>query len=325
MAWKEMNLYAKLVGLTFNKSKTGAVCVGAAAPEGLPKGDIKWGFLCFDTDKARFVINQQEVSTHIAELRRQLSSTKSILGWINAYNKYMKFFVRNFGGRPAVCFGVSHVDDVIDTLARIQRGLFSDGEQAVSVVGHLRKLIAERFGIADLPQGYFYFPMDGGGLEVHDPMIELFAVRDPIEEVHEETPLTKTKEEDENDYRILKEKWQTTTYNQFRYLPQVSTEFMPYEEYISARETRLTSWHAKYVVYLAVATPKNLIAAPVVEASLKTAGHDWNNLNYYQKWLVSMFGDELVQKFGGMEIVDPTLIPLVMVQLFKGSRMKWDQ
>jgi hypothetical protein len=323
-AWKEMNVYAKLVGLKFNESKTGAVCVGGA-PEELPKGEVKWGFLRFDAAQARFIIDQEEITSHITELSRQLSSTKSVLGWINAYNKYMKFFVRNFGGRPAVCFGLSHVDDAIDTLARIQRGLFSGDDQANTVVGHLRRLIAERFGIVDLPQGYFYFPMSGGGLEIHDPMIEYFAVRDHIEEIHEETPLAKTMEEDENNYRILKEKWQTTTYNQQPYPQLIRAEFMPYEEYIAARETRLAIWHTRYLVYSAVAHPKNLIAAPVVEASLKTAGHDWQELNYYQQWLVSMLGEEVVQKFGGMEIVDPTLIPLVMVQLFKSSRMKWDQ
>jgi len=123
-AWKEMKQYASLVGLKFNDTKTGSACVtGTVHPE-LPAGDIRWGFLKFDSNKMRFAIDQDNVNTHIVELRRQLAATKSIFGCVNAYNKYIKFFVRNFGGRPAQCFGREHVFEVIDTLARIQTELF---------------------------------------------------------------------------------------------------------------------------------------------------------------------------------------------------------
>lgn len=154
--------YAALTGLTFNESKTGSACVGADVAPELPPGEIRWGFLRFEADQSRFVIDQSEVDKHIVELRRQLSATKSVFGWINAYNKYMAFFSRNFGARPtvsfgpALCLGQAHIDDMIDTLARIQRELFPSSS---GVVGHLRTVIAERFGVHDLPDGYFYFPI----------------------------------------------------------------------------------------------------------------------------------------------------------------------
>jgi hypothetical protein len=103
--WREMNVYANLVGLKFNESKTGSACVGTIAPPGLPSGDIRGGFLKYDQDQARFVIDHNDVDLHITELRRQLNATKSVFGWVNAYNKYMAFFYRNFGGWPAICFG----------------------------------------------------------------------------------------------------------------------------------------------------------------------------------------------------------------------------
>ncbi|KAF7330776.1 hypothetical protein MVEN_02416700 [Mycena venus] len=182
-AWTEMKKYAALTGLTFNASKTGAACVGTDLAPELPSGEIRWGFLRFESDQSRFVIDQAEVDKHIVELRRQLAATKSVFGFINAYNKYMAFFSRNFGARPtvsfgpALCLGQQHLDDMIDTLARIQRELFPFSS---GVVGHLRTIIAERFGVHDLPDGYFYFPISTGGMELRNPLIELLAVRDAV-------------------------------------------------------------------------------------------------------------------------------------------------
>ena len=143
--WKEMNIYAELVGLKFNKSKTGSTWVGPGQPAGLPAGDIRWGLLSFDPKQACFVVDQKDVDEHIVELRRQLVATKSVFGWVNVYNKYMAFFVRNFGGHPARYFDKVHVTDVIDTLARIQRELFPWTEGGP--IGYLRTVVEKRFDI----------------------------------------------------------------------------------------------------------------------------------------------------------------------------------
>lgn len=172
-----MNEYASLVGLTFNKKKTGSSYIGPQVEDaiGLPVGDIRWGFLKFDPNEKRFVIDQEDISNHIVEMRRQLASTKSVFGWVNTYNnKYMAFIFRNLGGVPANCFGNAHIAGMIDTLTRIQRELFSDGSG--SAVGYLRKVIYERFGVKDLPEGYFYFPICTGGLELHHIMLDLLAL-----------------------------------------------------------------------------------------------------------------------------------------------------
>ena len=109
------------VGLKFNENKTGSAYVGSSElPKRLPAGDIRWGFLKFDQKVARFMIDQKDVDFHIAELRRELAATKSVFGWVNVYNKYITFFQRNFGGRPAACFGEAHNADVIQTLRSIR-------------------------------------------------------------------------------------------------------------------------------------------------------------------------------------------------------------
>lgn len=44
-----------------------------------------------------------------------------------------------------------------------------------------------------------------------------------------------------------------------------------------------------------------------------------------QAHAVSLHGEEVAKRFGGLNIVDTTLIPVGMVQLFKTSRMKLDE
>jgi hypothetical protein len=83
--------YAVLTGLKFNDSKTGSACVGGDLAPELPSGEIRWGFLRFESDQSRFVIDQAEVDKHIVELRRQLAATKSVFGFINAYNRNVYF------------------------------------------------------------------------------------------------------------------------------------------------------------------------------------------------------------------------------------------
>jgi hypothetical protein len=322
-----MNTYASLVGLKFNASKTGSACVGDNLSPELPEGDIRWGFLKFDSSKSRFIIDQLDVDTHILELRRQLSATKSVFGWVNAYNKYMSFFVRNFGGRPAKCFGRVHVDDMVNTLAKIQKELFSIDQAEGGAVGHLRNMIRERFGVDDLPQGYFYFPISSGGLELRNPMIEPFAVRNEVSSDPESTFIVRM-EQDYEAYCNLKERWEQSD-STYRFYTSTKT-FMPYSEYVSQRETRLRSWVSPYTNLLAVGSPIHVSLSPAVEAALKSAwpGDEerWNrSMDFYQKWVIGLYADEVVERFGSLEVVDPTLIPVGMVQLFRSSRMRWDQ
>jgi hypothetical protein len=241
----------------------------------------------------------------------------------------MKFFVRNFGG-PAQCFGREHVDEVINTLARIQTELFpnSDSTQG-GAVGHLRRMIAERFGITDLPQGYFYFPIGTGGLEVHDPMIEMFCLRASLFP-EPESAFKKQIELDLVHYDNLKERWENSTPNMALYSPGVSgVEFMSFEEYTAfpARLLRRETWGSQYMNQLSVPIPSAVMMTPFVGAALGDGwmGSTWMEMNYYEKWIVSMFGEEVVRKFGGLEVVDRTLIPVGLVRLFRSSRMKWEQ
>lgn len=179
-AWKELKTYAKVAGLKFNQEKTGCVQVGAcdAQASSLPEGNIRWGMLRLDAAAGgKFVLDQAEVDKHIEELRRQLDACGSIFGWVQAYNAYMAFVVRNCG-KPASIFGQAHVDGVIATLVKIQQALFpKHGGNVVSSIGSMLK---EKFKREDVPVGWYLWPTGAGGLELKDFAVDLLMVRENI-------------------------------------------------------------------------------------------------------------------------------------------------
>ena len=152
-AWEEMNKYIDLAGLSFNVEKTGSIQIGKSGTvlDGLPMGDIRWGFLIMD-DSGRFIIDQKMVNAHIEEMRRQLAGTTSVFGWVQAYNKYMAFIVRNCG-QPSRIYGKDHIDDIINTLARTQCELFHPEsndelvEGSCSAITEVAKLLHSKFEI----------------------------------------------------------------------------------------------------------------------------------------------------------------------------------
>ena len=306
-----MQKYASLVGITFNMKKTGAVCIGAPIHPGLPVGTsgCQWGFLKLDAEQGRFVIDQTSVNDHIAELRRQLAATKSVFGFVNAYNKYLRFFQRNFGA-PAQCFGRTHADEVIETYSRIQKELFP--EMGGSVVQCIQQMIEQRFEIKDIPNGWFYFPISRGGLEVWNPIIDFLSVRDDLKV--EPNTFFALMEEDEKEYTRLLSLWKAGDN-----CSNPTTGFLPYSQYIEGRETRLNTWWAAYTEL------QNAPYASSIELSSKIGqGLDDVSLDDYHKWNAALYADEIFRKFGTLTIVEPALIPVGMVSVFKNAKIQWD-
>jgi hypothetical protein len=311
-AWAEMQRYASLVGFSFNMKKTGVVCVGGPVDPGLPVGasGCQWGFLKLDGGKGRFVIDQASVDVHIAELRRQLAATKSVFGFVNAYNKYLKFFQRNFGD-PAQCFGRQHADEVIETYSRIQKELFP--MTGGSVIQCIQQMIEQRFEVKDIPNGWFYFPISRGGLEVWNPIVDFLSVRNNLKV--EPNPFTELQEEDRKEYQRLFTAWNSGEGSS----NNSAKSFLSFEQYVEGRETRLPKWRDAY---------RDLQKAPyassITLSSRITDDLDGAYLDDYQEWNAALYGEEIFRRFGTLTIVEPTLIPVGMVSVFKSSKIKWD-
>lgn len=200
-AWKSIRRCVNVLGLTINEKKSGSVNPGEDTCPDLPKGDVTWGFLKLDPDTGRWLIDQSQVDRHTKQLKRQLNACKSVFSFIQLWNSCVgRFFKRTFG-QPANCFGRAHVDMILDTHKRIQVYLFSEDSAAgKSVTDHLRKLIADKFGIHDVPDAFLYLPEELGGLSLCNPFVPFLNIRDDVLKSPEE-PMEKFFEQEKESYR----------------------------------------------------------------------------------------------------------------------------
>lgn len=372
-AWNAMSEFASTVGLEFNEEKTGVVHFtkenvqqGSSSQEAtdgaLPSGDIRWGFLKLDAEQGRFVIDQAQVDEHIHELQRQLSSCKSIFAWIQAWNSYFaRFFPNNFA-KPAMCFGRDHIDMAISTLSRIERTLFGPITGPGSGVSdYLRKVIADRFDIHNLPEGFFYFPIELGGLELINPYIPLLAMRENIKQTPQRR-LQKAFVQDEANYHKAKERFETdgayaTTYTYTSKFsrnrratdgrdtisdddrrPSSSSSIFPsLEEYKCYPESFSRPLLNAYKDLIRIPEEASISQSPnfrgtqsslqsdmKLDEGVKKISGEWRDMSPYWRWTAELYHGEIVAKYGSLAAVNREFMPLGVLKTLKEGRMRWE-
>jgi hypothetical protein len=312
----------------------------------LPKGDVRWGFLKLDEEAGRFLIDQKAVDVHIKELRRQLSACKSVFGWVQGWNSYLALFFSNNFGKPAMCFGRPHIEMVISTLQRIEHELFlksdTDTSSPSNVTEYLREVIRERFGVDDLPDGFFYFPVELGGLELRNPFIPFLAMREDIR-ITPERILEKAFVADEKAYVAAKKKFEKygPSYKGKLVLNAQSltgtdqSAFMPLDEYMRYCESTSRHLQEAYMELLShpneapvdrtpeLQSAQARLAATPTLPSRSAISAQWNNMSSYWKWVAELYHGDMTKKYGGLMAVEPGVVPLGVVKVLKEGKVRW--
>ena len=358
-AWEDVTRFVAATGVRTRKEKTGTVRIGKKGPlpigGSLPQGQIRWGFLYLSPESGRFEIDQTMVDKHIGELRRQLQGKKSIFSFIAVWNSYATtFFSSNFG-KPAHCFGREHVDKVLATHRRIQKDVFSDlspdgNGGSSSVIDYLKRVLKHRFDIDDIPDGYFFFPTELGGLDLQSPFVSLLQTRDSILASPDE-PIRTLEDAEKDFYASTLATFYTTGHHQTYYRhpsqqlawkasEQDAKTMLPFEEMIRVREVA----HPTGQRYSATDVFRQLMGVPqvsnlekndglkVVAALNALVGRDdlkhitgyWDGMDAYWQWVAMMYGEQIVDKFGELNIVDKGLLPMGMVSMLRNKRVSWD-
>ncbi|KAL4899859.1 hypothetical protein BDW74DRAFT_188880 [Aspergillus multicolor] len=353
-AWNVIKKFNKTMGLSLSTEKSGSANItsdadSASTIESLPAGRIRWGMLYLNSLSGRFEIDQKMVDIHIAELKHQLKDKEaSIFGWIQAWNSYAStFFTYNFG-TPANCFGQAHVDMMLQTHERIQREIFSSdstspnakGDQ--SVVTYLRETIQSRFGNTSIPDGYFFLPIDLGGLELSSPFISLVGLRDAVT-ASPDSLMDDFFKKERDSYDGLRRRYAAkdkdhviAQHKGFR--PDDVNTFMPFDEFTRYRELLNYGFYGHLVnVY------ENLLRCPSQQLiehdptcslnvsfeqlkdqfNLSGITGDWHSMTPYWKWVAQLHGPEIVGLFGGFNVVDPGLLPIGLISQFRSGKVSW--
>ncbi|KAI9712052.1 MAG: hypothetical protein M1820_001761 [Bogoriella megaspora] len=351
-AWEAMQEFGNIMGLELNEEKTGAATISAPDTEnskavssvgsgGLPVGTVRWGFLMLDAKLGRWVIDQQQVDDHIKELKRQLDSFDSVLGWVHAWNSYVaKFFTTNFG-KAANCMGRQHVQMVIETFKKIQCNLFASMEPtSTNVIEYLRNRIEDKFDVTGVPDGFFYLPTEFGGLELHNPFIPLLAIKASSFRSSAER-IERSFEEDDADYDKAKETFNTghrgsSSLNVRSSHISEDEPFMSREEFTRFREQTSRNLGRAYENLLESPPQLSVEQSPdvahiyensvgKVDGTLAKKGvkRYWSDLSSYWKWMTSMLAQDMVEKFGGFRMSDQGLLATGMVSVLQSNKVNW--
>jgi len=333
-AWQTITAFSDIMGVSLNEAKTGTVRVRGEQQDleptdsSLPVGDIRWGFLKLEPITGRFVIDQDMVDTHIDDLRKQLEDKKSsVFSWIHAWNTYAGTFFKSNFGKPANCFGREHVDMMLSAMNRIQTRIFSDS----NVVDYLKSTLEERFGIKDIPDGYLYFPTGLGGLELQNPFIGLLQVRDEVFE-QPSSVLDDFIEAEIEAYRLDKITFENQKVDRDYvqdpdFVPDDAETFMSFEEFTRFREEFECDYSndllSVFEELLEQPRPEFLAVNQNDVLTLSSSQYFANMDDGYTRWVAQLYGPDMVERFGGLKIVDAGLLPIGMINLFRSGRVKW--
>lgn len=328
-AWETMQTFAKVMGLTMNQGKTGTVTIaGDQDPlqdehllKKLPQGDVRWGFLKLSS-AGKWTVDEHQIETHTCELRQQLKACRSILAWVQAWNLYAARFISNNFGEPANCLGRPHLHMVIQALEKIQFGIFATSDLAGgNVMEHLKHKLAVDFGVEDIPDGFFYFPTELGGLDVRNPMVPLCLVRkhsmdDPASIIDEALEL------DEADYHRAKHNYDDgTSHTRIQHSASRNDEpFMSLDEYTRYREETSTHLYHAYTKSLD-APRKTRIERPSDTAH--AIEHIWPGEQ--EEWVMQMYGGEIVKKYGGLALADKIFLPIGLASMLGREKVRWQE
>lgn len=185
---------------------------------------------------------------------------------------------------------------MVETFAYIQMKAFSSS--GGSVTSTMKKMIHQRFGIEDIPDGYLYFPVSDGGLELKNSIAELLLIRDTVAKDPAELVQTAL-DKDEHSYSHAKSRYENKTArsrDRARGGDFKNEPFMSLEEFTKYREQTSEFLGDAY---------RDL----TVVRSIKALG------SYYEKYpVVEMYRSEMQKRFGSQNIVPKGMLPTGMVE-----------
>ncbi|KAM0186540.1 hypothetical protein ACHAPI_011669 [Fusarium lateritium] len=358
-AWAAMNRFAATLGLTFNMSKTGSVYIAGDSKKkdpdvtsALPQGPVRVGHLSLDPNSGIWEIDSEQVGQHMRQLKKQLNECKSVLEWVQTWNSCMGRFFSHTFGEPAHCFGVHHVDSILETYQVMQQFLFPErldsSQNSHGAVGHVKSMMKERFGV-DVPDAFVYLPERLGGLGLRNPFVPILTIRESIAKQSPASIVQEFFDKENERYKRYKKQFESragvsdrinaainNTWSGEPVSPEsfknlLSSEelesFFSKDEYTKHRE--LTS-HALREAYLSLQSVPSAMSpdmdsdvSQTINQELGVSPNDKSSKVQEARWALQMYRDGLRRDYGGLRLVDKEHLPLGVLTLLRSRAVTW--
>ncbi|RDK46604.1 hypothetical protein M752DRAFT_104207 [Aspergillus phoenicis ATCC 13157] len=344
-AWDVMGEFAKVTGLEFNYSKTGSAYLAESKSPRiaaqLPKGSVTFGFLKLDADTEEWVIDETLVDAHVRQLKHQLDRCDSVISWVRTWNSCIGRFFKNTFGQPAYCFGEPHVRAILTTYKKIQDTILDSSiSGSTSIPEHLRAMITRRFGETEIPDAFFFFPEELGGLGLRNPFTSVLLV----EGIMSGPPLARIKQfldEEKNLYAQRKKEFEDLSVQRRRKMLAICASnadlegdlvterevhtFMSFEEFSRFRESQSSDLRRMYIDLMCVPTMQPIDETRELRRALQeTLTHEQvGKLDSEELWHLQLYAGEVLERLGGIRLVDQKFLPVGVLGMVKETRVKW--
>ncbi|EEY56461.1 uncharacterized protein PITG_09999 [Phytophthora infestans T30-4] len=353
-AWSEMQRYAQQVGLKFNEEKSGSIRIYAGsnkteaevASAPLPATPIRWGLLELRSNGSVH-IRQDETEAFATEMADRLAAATSTFGWINVYNKYMFFFLRNFGN-PSPIFGLSHVEDALSALRRIHTLVFPKTKG--DALGDLREQIMRgRQGPSpSMHAAWLHWSLNDGGLGLCNPFLAIWSTRESLytylmdfptrsgckwpnlkKDWEWKLPFSLVYEELKKQFDLFAERFESegcewsSGSERFAYLK--SSKFPDKQRNYGRNEPEIDDSFTlrefdEYVRLLPNLRDTKLSAEFLVLLSEATEGSPPGCM---WEWVRYMYGEQVMEEFGTLSFFSRELLPAQLIESIKKKTVTW--
>ena len=188
----------------------------------------------------------------------------------------------------------------------------------------MKTMTEKRFQVENIPDGFIYFPLLLGGLELYNPFVSLQAKRQGVIKSASKA-LDRAFSRESERFKKLKEEFDQRGPARPKALPEPVTSFMSFEEFTKFRRERSAPFYDAWSDLLDEAEEVAVEGTKELKGYLARLPDEqivrgWNYL--YWKYIREAFGPEMIRVFGSLSVVERGLLPMGLVKHW-GGKIRW--
>lgn len=204
----------------------------------------------------------------------------------------------------------------------------------------VKRRIQDRFGVSDLPDAFVYLPEQLGGLGLRNPFVSLFLVRNKITETPQDVINEYLKDERDRYMTakgIFEMAGESDLRRRLRHIypdPEAAGTraiseqdihvFFSLEEYSRFRERQNSSFSSMLQRLVDVPETEEIVLSKEVQGGLREFLADSVRLDSEKKWFLQLYVEELLEHFGGLNLVDKQFLPVGVLAMMRGRKVSWN-
>jgi hypothetical protein len=281
--WRALHDFIEACGLQINVAKSGAVALGGELPAELSSQPLPfWGMLELRGDGS-WAVHEPTFQTHLEETRQRILATQAILARVNLYNAHLRFLTGALG--LSLDLGDAHRASINDALRQFHREFFAPG---IGIVQGLQQTIRERYlqdsRLTELPESWLYWPITAGGTSLRNPLVLVGQYNEAFAERQRKRLQAPS---------VRPENWQLGNEEWAKYYQDLLATIAP----VPPKDT---------------AVMKTLVQ-DFISRGAEISGGKQSTLSDYWRWILCVYGPEILEKFGTFRFLITELMPLQLI------------